>query len=84
MPDPLAKDWKAGDGSHIDVRGLSPPAPMVSILTLLEREDVGDTVIVHHDRDPLFLYPELAERGWGHEHISGEPGEVRLLLTRSR
>lgn len=82
MPDPLARDWKEGDGSHIDVRGLSPPEPMVAILTLLQRDDTGDTVIVHHDREPVFLYPELAERGWSHERIPGEPGEVRLRLTR--
>lgn len=82
MPDPLANEWHAADGIHIDVRGLSPPEPMVAILTLLEHRDTNDRVIVHHDREPVFLYPELAERGWKHEIISGESGEVRLLLTR--
>jgi hypothetical protein len=39
-------------------------------------------VIVHHDRDPLLLYAELAEIGWVAERIGAEPGEVRLRLTR--
>ena len=83
MPDPLANDWLAADGTHIDVRGLSPPDPMVAILALLERPETENRVIVHHDREPVFLYPELAERGWSHEIIAGEPGEVRLSLTRA-
>jgi len=82
MPDPLANEWHAADGVHIDVRGLAPPEPMVAILTLLESPDIDDRVIVHHDREPVFLYPELVERGWSYEIITGEPGEVRLLLTR--
>ena len=82
MPDPIANSRHAADGTHIDVRGLSPPEPMVAILTLLESSDVDDRVIVHHDREPVFLYPELVERGWNYEIIAGEPGEVRLLLTR--
>ncbi|MDJ0949214.1 MAG: DUF2249 domain-containing protein [Alphaproteobacteria bacterium] len=76
------RTWQAADGSHIDVRGLNPPEPMVAILTLLEKADTGDVVIVHHDREPIYLYPELAERGWRHEIIAGEPGEVRLRLVR--
>jgi hypothetical protein len=76
--------WRGNDGDHIDVRGLRAPEPMVAILDLLARPETGDVVIVHHEREPVFLYPELAERGWCHEIISGEPGEVRLRLTRSR
>lgn len=78
----ITQDWSDDDGIHIDVRGLPPPEPMVAILALLDRPDAQDRVIVHHDREPVFLYPELAERGWDYEIITGEPGEVRLLLTR--
>jgi hypothetical protein len=28
------------------------------------------------------LFPELEERGWNWRHIAGEPGEVRLELTK--
>jgi hypothetical protein len=41
-------------------------------------------VIVHHERDPVLLYGELAERGWTVEHVDGDPGEVRLKLERAR
>jgi hypothetical protein len=37
-------------------------------------------VIAHLEREPVFLYPELAERGWSHALVPGEPGEVRLVL----
>lgn len=77
------RTWREHDTPHIDVRGLEPPEPMLAILRLLEDTGTGDTVIVHHEREPLFLYPELDERGWAHAVIPGEPGEVRLRLTRS-
>ena len=49
----------------LDLRGLEPPQPAVAILTHIEGPDCGDTILVRLDRDPLFLYPELMERGWG-------------------
>ena len=80
----LGKRWVEADGVHIDVRGLSPPAPLVAILELVE--SIADTtpVIVHHERDPQMLYPELAEIGWRAVRIDGPPGEVRLKLERVR
>ena len=39
-------------------------------------------VVAHLDRDPLMLYPELAERGWAAQRVPAPPGEVRLRLTR--
>ena len=77
-----AEIWREGGDAHIDVRGLNPPEPMRAILRLLEQPDCSATVIVHHEREPIFLYPELAERGWRHEIVAGDPGEVRLRLTR--
>ena len=52
------------DGMHIDVRGLSPPDPLVAILELVGSIGDATPVIVHHERDPQMLYPELAEIGW--------------------
>jgi hypothetical protein len=75
--------WDDADGKHIDVRGLEPPQPLVAILRLVhEQRDAGAAVIVHHDRDPALLYPELAELGWSAQRIDGAPGEVRLRLVR--
>ena len=76
--------WSEPDAEHIDVRGLPPPQPLVQILTLVRTVAAGRAVIVHHDRDPQLLYPELAEIGWGAERIDGEPGEVRLRLEPLR
>ena len=75
--------WRDADGEHIDVRGLPPPQPLVAIvrLVLQQQGPGGVAVIVHHDRDPQLLYPELAERGWCAERIPGEPGELRLRLA---
>ena len=68
---------------HIDVRGLPPPLPMVQILELVQRLPRDATLIVHHERDPVWLYPELLERGWWADVIDGEPGEVRLRIVHA-
>jgi hypothetical protein len=80
---PPGQPWRDADGLHVDVRGLAPPAPFVVIVKLVDSVRDATPVIVHHDRDPKPLYPELAERGWTVEHIHGEPGEVRLRLVRA-
>jgi len=82
MNDVLGKHWHESDGFHIDVSGLSPPEPMVAILQLIERPGMKGPVIVHHDREPVHLYPELIERGWVHETISRTEEEIQLRLIR--
>ena len=76
------QQWQEGSQTHIDVRGLAPPQPLVAILRLVRSAQPGMSVVVHHDRDPMLLYPELAELGWGASRIPGDPGELRLLLQR--
>jgi hypothetical protein len=76
--------WADAEGVHIDVRGLPPPGPLVAIVALLESSDGATPVIVHHDRDPVMLYGELAERGWTAERIDASAGEVRLRLEHAR
>ena len=77
------RHWQESDGLHIDVRGLDPPEPMVAILGQLEQPGQTGPVTVHHDRHPVYLFPELAERGWKYTQIPGDPDEVRLLLSLS-
>jgi Uncharacterized conserved protein (DUF2249) len=67
---------------HIDVRGLEPPHPLLATLRLIEQTDIVDEVIFHHDRDPMMLYPELAERNWTSQRLPAGDGEVRLRLNR--
>lgn len=76
--------WRDGSVVHIDVRGLEAPAPLVAILTLIDGGPHEGVIIVHHHRDPLYLYPELAERGWGLTRLPSPPDEVRLELRREQ
>lgn len=80
---PVARQWSESGDTHIDVRGLAPPEPLVAILRLLHGQGSDARVVAHLDRDPVMLYPELAQLGWEAERIEAEPGEVRLLLRRS-
>ena len=80
---PTGKRWRDADGLHIDVRGLAAPGPLVAILQLVASIADATPVVVHHDRDPLLLYSELAEIGWVAERMTSEPGEVRLRLERA-
>jgi uncharacterized protein (DUF2249 family) len=66
----------------IDVRGLEPPEPMVCILEAIERLNAGEIIEVLHERRPLFLYPQLDERGFVHETDEPEAGVVRIRIRR--
>ena len=81
-PVAATRRWTDAEGLHVDVRGLQPPQPLVAILELVEAAAGNTPIIVHHDRDPKFLYPELAERGWIAAPLDAPAGEVRLKLER--
>jgi uncharacterized protein (DUF2249 family) len=49
---------------EIDVRGMEPPRPMVTILETLSRLDENTTLLVHHHREPVLLYDKLEEMGY--------------------
>lgn len=66
----------------IDVRGLEPPQPMVRVLEALDRLGPGAQLEVLHERRPIFLYPQLDERGFTHETDEPEPGLVRIVIRR--
>ena len=66
----------------IDVRGLEPPQPMVVVLEEADRLGPGEHVEVIHDRRPVFLYPQLDERGLQHETDESEPGVVRIVIRK--
>jgi uncharacterized protein (DUF2249 family) len=66
----------------LDVRGLEPPKPMVRVLEALDRLAPGQRLEVRHDRRPIFLYPQLEDRGFAHETDEPEPGLVRIVIRR--
>ena len=79
-----AMTWREEDGIHIDVRKLAPPNPMLAILRLVEGLTGDEGVVVHHEREPQFLAPELAERGWRIARSASEMVNIRLWLERVR
>ena len=68
----------------LDVRGLEPPQPMVRVLEEIDRLGPGAELEVHHDRRPMFLYPQLDDRGFVHDTDEPEPGLVCILIRRER
>jgi hypothetical protein len=80
--------WRTPDATHVDLRGLEPPEPMVTILQMLDGGEVDTVLIARFDREPIFLYPELDDRGWAHEVIANEctacPDAVTVQIARYR
>ena len=74
------RSWQAANGLHLDTRGLSPPDPAVAVIWHIEQPDETGPITVYLDRHPIYLFPELAERGWTAKVVSPEPGNVRLIL----
>lgn len=60
----MTRKWQEPNGLHLDLRGLEPPEPMVAILREIDGGATGP-LIVHMDREPVFLFQDLVERGWG-------------------
>lgn len=67
----------------LDVRGLEPPGPMVAVLERLDALAAGGELLVRHDRRPLFLYPQLDERGFAHDTREVAPGLVEIRIRRT-
>jgi len=68
--------WRTADAVHIDLRGLEPPEPMVAVLQAIDGGEVDTALIAYLDREPIFLYPELDDRGWSHELIQSSGGST--------
>jgi uncharacterized protein (DUF2249 family) len=78
-----ADETAAAATVRLDVRNLEPPEPMVRVLLALDTLAADATLEVLHDRRPVFLYPQLEERGFRHETREIEPGLVRILIRRA-
>ncbi|KAB2917386.1 MAG: DUF2249 domain-containing protein [Hyphomicrobiaceae bacterium] len=86
-PQDGSRIWQTVDALHVDVRGLPPPEPMIEILRLIDSGEAQSALIAHLDREPIFLYPELDDRGWSHEIIPSTcdadcSDEVLLRIVR--
>lgn len=75
--------WREEDGLHIDVRKLPPPVPMLAILRLIDSLAAPEPIVAHHEREPHFLVPELAERGWRIAGMIPEFANIRIRLEHA-
>ena len=66
----------------LDLRGLTPPEPMVRILTALAALGDGDEIEAILPHAPAPLYGLLQERGAAWETIADEPGRFVLLIKK--
>lgn len=69
---------------ELDVRNLEMPLPMMTILEALETLPGDNALFVYHKRVPVFLLPELADRGFGYRINEISNGEVHLLIFKDK
>ncbi len=67
---------------NLDLTDLPPPEPMERILARLEMMDSGEVLFALLNREPVFLFNELKERG--HEWIGNfdDTGKVYRIMIR--
>lgn len=66
----------------IDVRQLEMPGPMMAILEALEKLPASKALYVYHKRIPVFLLPELKEKGFDFRIKEISDGEVHLFIFK--
>jgi len=66
----------------LDNRGLEPPQPMTRILETLASLPDSATLLAINEREPMFLYPELAERGYGYQTTPHPDGSFHITIGR--
>jgi uncharacterized protein (DUF2249 family) len=67
---------------EIDVRGMEPPRPMVTILETLSRLDETTTLLVHHHREPVLLYDKLEELGYEAETEKIDEQYYKIIIKK--
>lgn len=66
----------------LDNRGLEPPQPMIRTLSKLEMMGDDETLVIHNDRRPMFLFPELDELGYSYETEEAAEGGYRITIRK--
>ena len=81
--DTIAASWTTPTARvTIDVSDLVPPEPLIRIMGALEDLPPGGSLLVHHVRRPIYLYPQLDEAGYRHQTRDLGPGKVELLIEK--
>ncbi len=68
---------------EIDVRNLEMPKPMMTILEEVEKLPSGFALWVQHRKVPVYLLPELKDRGYT-SCIKENPDGVQLLIYKTQ
>ena len=66
----------------LDNRGLEPPEPMMRTLAKLDELAPGDVLVIHNDRLPAFLLPELDDRGYAYEAMEQDDGSYQVRIEK--
>lgn len=67
---------------EMDLRELIAPNPMIAILKIIESGEGGNMFRALLNREPIYLYPELAERKWKSELIEQSGDTFKVEITR--
>ncbi len=67
----------------VDVREMSAPLPMITILEELKELPAGYALHVHHKRVPVHLLPEIGDRGFNYTLKETGKDEVHLMIFRA-
>ncbi|MBW7915642.1 MAG: DUF2249 domain-containing protein [Trueperaceae bacterium] len=68
--------------TFLDNRGLEPPNPMIRTLEILETMAPGDVLVIHNDRVPIYLLPQLADEGAEYEVLEQPDGSAQVRITK--
>jgi len=85
---PATSDWESllqkfgGNFQTVDVRQLEMPQPMLTIMAALDKLSTDKALYVYHKRIPVFLLPELVEKGFEYRIKEIADGEVHLLIFK--
>lgn len=66
----------------LDNRGLEPPNPMIRTLEALEAMAAGEVLVIHNDRVPIYLLPQLADAGVEYEVQEQPDGSAKVRITK--
>ncbi|HEY7395649.1 MAG TPA: DUF2249 domain-containing protein [Gemmatimonadaceae bacterium] len=69
---------------YLDIRGFSPPEPMLRTLVELETLPPAHTLVQINSRVPQFLLPVLVERGFAYEVDESRPDRVLVRIWHAR
>lgn len=68
--------------TFLDNRGLEPPNPMIRTLEALDSMAPGEVLVIHNDRVPVYLLPQLADAGAQYQVEEQPDGSARVRITK--